>query len=172
MVRWQDRYCRPTRKLAQPQYLPPYLPIGSTGVLLCEAKKAHPLPRLTPGNQMTEQASQENTIQQLKERKRPLKVYVSPNDRKMIEKLAKEARLSVSDYLRLLGLGHAPKNTFDQAAILQLVKLHADQGRLGGLLKLWLTSKSNEGASNTEVRQLLYQVEACQKAIQSLVKKL
>ncbi|NNM59269.1 MAG: hypothetical protein HKM04_05590 [Legionellales bacterium] len=108
----------------------------------------------------------------LKDRKRPFKVYVSPRDREMIKQLAKEARLSVSDYLRLLGLGHAPKNTFDQAAILQLVKLHSDQGRLGGLLKLWLTSKPNEGASKSEVRQLLRQVEQCQKDLQSLVKQL
>jgi hypothetical protein len=77
--------------------------------------------------------------------------------------------LSFSDYLRTLGVGHSPKSIFDQDAILALVKLHADQGRLGGLLKLWLFEKPGEGNSVSEVKGLLHQIEDLQRELKILV---
>lgn len=78
-------------------------------------------------------------------------------------------KLSRSEYLRNLGLGYQPKGQFDQEAIRELVKLHADQGRLGGLLKLWLSEKKGEGAPVKEVRSVLQQVESLQMQLARLV---
>ena len=42
-------------------------------------------------------------------------------------------------YLRRLGLALPVESTIDQRAILDLVKINADLGRFGGLIKMWLT---------------------------------
>jgi hypothetical protein len=88
-----------------------------------------------------------------------------------ITERAKALKLSRSEYLRNLGLGYEPKGQFDQDAIRELVKLHADQGRLGGLLKLWLTEKKGEGLSIKNVRSVLQQIETLQMEIAKLVMK-
>lgn len=104
-----------------------------------------------------------------RDRKKPLKVVVSTRERQEIESRAKASGLSVSAYLRSLGLGHEPKNLFDRKAILALIKLHSDQGRLGGLLKLWLSERKGEGASAGNVRSVLQQIEGLQMQLAKLV---
>ena len=107
-----------------------------------------------------------------RDRQRPMKVWVSPEERQVIEARANASGLSVSAYLRTTGVGQEPKSVFDQDAILALVKLHADQGRLGGLLKLWLSTRPGAGASTTDVRALLKQIETLQQHLQDLVNRL
>jgi hypothetical protein len=46
--------------------------------------------------------------------------------------------LSASSYLRRLGLVLPVESTIDQRAILDLVKINADLGRFGGLIKMWV----------------------------------
>lgn len=106
-----------------------------------------------------------------RDRERPLRVVVSTDERKMIKGRADAAGLSVSAYLRTLGLGHEPKSVFDQDAILAMIRLHADQGRLGGLLKLWLSEKPGEGCSKGQVRSVLQQIESLQQQLARLVMK-
>lgn len=90
-----------------------------------------------------------------RERNRPLRVVVSADERQKIEAAAADARMSVSAYLRALGLGHTPKSAFDKQAVQALVKAAGDQARLGGLLKLWLATKPGEGASEVDVARVL-----------------
>lgn len=98
-----------------------------------------------------------------RDRKRPIKVYVTPTERKTIEKNAKKSsKESVGAFLRDLGQGVEPKSKFDAEAIEILSKLNADQGRLGGLLKLWLSEKPGQGARVSEVRDVLRQIESYQ----------
>ena len=98
-------------------------------------------------------------------------IWADDDEVAAINERAKALRLSRSEYLRNLGLGYQPKGQFDQEAIRALVKLHADQGRLGGLLKLWLAEKKGEGASTKAVRSLLQQIEALQMQMAQLVMK-
>lgn len=70
----------------------------------------------------------------------PIKVYCLPDERKDIEIQAKAAGLSASSYLRKVGLGYEIKGILDHQRIDELAKINADLGRLGGLLKLWLTN--------------------------------
>ena len=70
-----------------------------------------------------------------RDRNRHLKVVVSERERAEIETRAAATGLSVSAYLRNLGLGFQPHSTLDQEAILSLLKVNADQGRLGGLVQ-------------------------------------
>jgi hypothetical protein len=70
----------------------------------------------------------------------PIKVWVTPHEKQRIETNAKACGMSNSAYLRQVGLGMPIKSILDQQSIADLAKVNADQGRLGGLLKLWLTN--------------------------------
>src|ERR1700682_4474625 len=45
--------------------------------------------------------------------------------------------------LHELGLALPVESTIDQRAILDLVKINADLGRFGGLIKMWLTTNAD-----------------------------
>lgn len=69
-----------------------------------------------------------------------IKVYVLPEEKEAIEERAKAARLSAGGYLRAVGLGYEVQSLIDCEQVASLAKVNADQGRLGGLLKMWLAS--------------------------------
>lgn len=70
----------------------------------------------------------------------PVKVWCLPEEKFLIQEIAKKHGLSASSYLRNLGVGHPVESSLDQHAILELAKINGDLGRLGGLLKMWLTN--------------------------------
>jgi hypothetical protein len=72
-----------------------------------------------------------------------IKVLVTPEEKAAIAAKADAHSLSVSSYLRRLGLALPVESTIDQRAILDLVKINADLGRLGGLIKMWLTTNAD-----------------------------
>jgi len=104
-----------------------------------------------------------------KDRQHPIKVYVSATEREEIERRADGVKMPPSSLMRSLALGFEPRSAFDKDAIGALIKLHSDQGRLGGLLKLWLTEKKGEGANVSEVRSVLRQIESLQMELARIV---
>ena len=71
-------------------------------------------------------------------------------------------------YLRALGLELPVQSTIDHRAVLDLVKINADLGRLGGLIKMWLTSNDSWESSSTQTLQrkldgTLNEIRALQK---------
>ncbi len=107
-----------------------------------------------------------------RDRNRPLKVLVTDAERAEIATRANATRLPVSSYLRALRLGYCPKSTLDHQAIVALVKINADQGRLGGLLKLWLSARPGMGAPVSSVRTLLHDIEDAQAELRRLMGRL
>lgn len=106
-----------------------------------------------------------------------LRVPVLPEEEAIIKENAAKASLTVAEYLRRLGLGHVIKSTLDAQYVLQIAKVNADQGRLGGLLKLWLTDAPKLAACGTQftpgmVRALLARIEANQDEMLRLVRAL
>ena len=73
----------------------------------------------------------------------PIKVWVTPEEKDAIRAKAGAHSLSASSYLRRLGLAMPLQSTIDQRAILDLVKINADLGRFGGLIKMWLTTNAD-----------------------------
>ncbi len=69
-----------------------------------------------------------------------LKVYVKPQEKEAIAAAAKECRLSMSAFARTLALGHSPTSCTDLDKMDELMDVHANLGRLGGLLKMTLTN--------------------------------
>lgn len=100
-----------------------------------------------------------------RDRNRPIKVYVTDQERKEICKRANDVRLTASTFLRQVALGYTPECTFDQDAIKQLIKLHADQGRLGGLLKLCLSKPAGEAGNRAQLRTILKAIENLQELL-------
>ena len=98
-----------------------------------------------------------------------MRVQVTEIERDRIKELACMTRLSASAYLRTLGLGWTPRSVIDHQAVLMLAGVAADQGRLGGLLKLWLSARPAQGASITEIRRLLREIEAAQAELRRLI---
>ena len=110
--------------------------------------------------------------QEKRNKSRPIKVLVTTAERQVIERGALAAAMPPSSYLRVLGLGHEPKSRLDQQALLSLLKVNADQGRLGGLLKLWLSTRAGHGAPVGDVRKLLKQIEETQLMLRAFVDRL
>lgn len=70
----------------------------------------------------------------------PIKVYCLPAEKAQIGKNADAAGLSVAAYLRNVGLGYEIRGILDYRCVEDLARANGDLGRLGGLLKLWLTN--------------------------------
>ena len=100
-------------------------------------------------------------------------IRVSDEEKAEIAESADGCSMSSGAYLRALGIGHQVKSTLDQQMILKILRINADQARLGGLLKLWLsgTEKSTEGMS-LEIRDLLRKIEDTQKELKECVRSL
>jgi hypothetical protein len=116
--------------------------------------------------------SKEKNGREVRDRQLPMKTFVSAGERAEIEARAAAAGLSVSSYLRAAGLGHPVRSVLDHETVMALAKVNADQGRLGGLLKLWLSQRPGEGAAETDVRQLLHGIEDLQGALTKVVARL
>lgn len=108
----------------------------------------------------------------LRDRNRALRVYVTPAERTALKAVAKSAGLSVSDYLRSVGLGHEVRSVLDHDHVMEVMRARGDLGRVGGLLKLWLTERPGEGASVAEVRAILDQIDAAQAEVREKVRAL
>jgi hypothetical protein len=112
---------------------------------------------------------QRKTARCPRDRERPLKTFVSPDERLTIETNAQAAGLTVSSYLRSAALNRPIRSTADQQAFLGLLKVNADQGRLGGLLKLWLSTRPGQGARVSDVRRLLHDIEDAQRRMKTAI---
>ncbi len=78
--------------------------------------------------------------QKSRRRVRQVHVPVLPSEMTELKRNAGACGLSLAAYLRTVGLHYQPKGVFDTNAVLELAKVNGDLGRLGGLLKMWLTN--------------------------------
>lgn len=100
-------------------------------------------------------------------------IRLSPEEKDMIAALAGDCDLSPSSYLRQLGLAYQPKSTIDKQAFDRLAKLNADLGRIGGLLKMWLSShEKNNYGKQLRVPDMVKTLDKLQKEIADAARKL
>lgn len=100
----------------------------------------------------------------------PIYVWVLPEEKKAIEAKAQACGMSTSAYLRNVGIGMPVKSVLDHTKIADLSKVNADQGRLGGLLKLWLTNDEKLKLQDRvmlerNIRGLLEDIQAAQAVL-------
>jgi len=106
----------------------------------------------------------------------PIAVYVLPEEKILITKNAQEHSMSVAQFLRELGLGNKPTSTLDVDLILNLCKVNGDLGRLGGLLKIWLSDRDIERRFSVnkqiEVSELLSEINATRIKLDNYIGRL
>lgn len=104
---------------------------------------------------------------------RHLRVPVLPEEESIIKSHAQEAGLSIAEYLRRTSMKRVVRSTVDKDSILELSKINADLGRLGGLLKLWLSDDLRVAHFSPEtIRTLLRRLSVAQKIMLDKVNKL
>ena len=69
-----------------------------------------------------------------------LRVPVLAHEKAAIQRQADAAGLSVAAYLRNVGFGYEIRGVLDYRCVEDMARVNGDLGRLGGLLKLWLTN--------------------------------
>jgi hypothetical protein len=102
----------------------------------------------------------------------PIKVYCLPEERRQIEANANAAGLSLSKFLLKVGTGYQIRGIVDHKQVEELTRINGDLGRLGGLLKLWLTDDERSAQfGKATVRAVLSRIEATQDQMIDLMKR-
>lgn len=102
----------------------------------------------------------------------PIKVYCMPDDREEIALLAKNSGNTMSTYLLRVGLGYPVRSILDNKRVEELCRINGDLGRLGGLLKLWLTDDPRTAQfGEATIRALLSKIEDTQSAMHEVIQK-
>ena len=100
----------------------------------------------------------------------PVKVYCLPDERAELSAQAKAAGLSLSTFLLRVGLGYQVPGILDNQRVEQLAKVNGDLGRLGGLLKLWLSDDARTARFDAPtLRALLKKIEGTQDQMHEIM---
>ncbi|WP_431064750.1 conjugal transfer transcriptional regulator TraJ [Methylotuvimicrobium sp.] len=103
----------------------------------------------------------------------PIKVYCLPEERELIEVNARAAGMSLSSFLMTVGQGYKITGIVDYEQVRELARINGDLGRLGGLLKLWLTDDVRTAQfSDATIRALLNRIEATQNEMGRVMKSI
>ena len=102
---------------------------------------------------------------------RHLRVPVLPDEEEQIKKLAASAGLPVAAYLRNVGLGYQVRSIVDNKRVEELARINGDLGRLGGLLKLWLTDDARTARfGESTIRAVLSRIEDTQDTMHAVMR--
>ena len=102
----------------------------------------------------------------------PIKVYCFPDERQTIEQQAHSTGMSKSSYLLHVGMGYPIRSIVDHHQVEALVKINGDLGRLGGLLKLWLSNgKPVPGIDARTIRETLKKIDRTQDQMLHLMSR-
>ena len=106
-------------------------------------------------------------------RDKKLRVPVLPIEETEIKAKATDAGLTVAEYLRNLGLGYQVPSIVDSRQVDSLLKINGDLGRLGGLIKLWLTNdKRTKLIGKSQLHMTLDSIQNTQNAMLNEIMKL
>lgn len=104
-------------------------------------------------------------------RRQHLRVPVFPEEKELIEENAAKAGTSVARFLREVGQGYQVTGVVDYQHVRELVRINGDLGRLGGLLKLWLTDDARTAHfGQATIHALLARIEATQDEMSRVMK--
>nr|WP_198144092.1 conjugal transfer transcriptional regulator TraJ [Gilvimarinus agarilyticus] len=103
----------------------------------------------------------------------PIKVYCLPEEKEQIEAQAKRAGMSAARYLREVGQGYHISGVVDYEQVRELARINGDLGRLGGLLKLWLTDDVRTAQfGQSTILAVLGRIEATQEEMGKVMTKI
>jgi hypothetical protein len=101
-----------------------------------------------------------------------LRVPVLPDEESEIKRLAAAANKTVAEYLRNVGLGYEVHGILDNRRVEDMLRINGDLGRLGGLLKLWLTNDERTKVfGESTIRVLLSKIEGTQDEMHAVIRE-
>lgn len=104
-------------------------------------------------------------------RRKRLRVPVLPDEEAAIKNLAATAGLPVAVFMRNVVLGFQVHSILDNKGVEELARVNGDLGRLGGLLKLWLTDDPRTANYGTAlIRAVLAKVEGTMDRMQEIMR--
>lgn len=104
-------------------------------------------------------------------RRKRLRVPVLPDEEAAIKNLAATAGLPVAVFMRNVVLGYQVHSILDHKGVEELARVNGDLGRLGGLLKLWLTDDPRTANYGTAlIRAVLAKVEGTMDRMQEIMR--
>ncbi len=103
----------------------------------------------------------------------PIKVYCNYEQRALIQSLAARCDMSLSTFMLKIATSRNPLPDKKQHEELKnLLKINADLGRLGGLLKLWLSNdKRSQLVGKGALHNLLGEISGTQCALLDAIKR-
>jgi hypothetical protein len=111
-----------------------------------------------------------------RKRSRHLRVPVHDEEAEVIEAQARAVGMTLAAYLRAVGAGYRPRAVVDHDRVHEMLRINGDLGRLGGLLKLWLSDDPKLNAFDRgQVRQAilsaLRRIEETQAELRAVVRR-
>jgi len=105
------------------------------------------------------------------------RVYRFPEEAELLKTAAAAVGKSLSDYLLKVGLAYRPRPVLDQKRVEDLLRVNADLGRLGGVLKGWLAGHPDfgeppDGRDRPLVRGTLMAIQETQTEMRALLQEL
>lgn len=99
-----------------------------------------------------------------------IRVPVLPEEEAAIKANAEKAGISTAAFLRKVGLGYEVEALVDIEQVRELSRINGDLGRLGGLLKLWLSDDvRTRNFSPAVIKTLLTKIESTQEELRSVM---
>jgi len=100
-----------------------------------------------------------------------IKVYCLPEERAKIQANAAAVGATISGFLLSIGVGYRLKNVLDHQRVEELARINGDLGRLGGLLKLWLTDDPRTASfGRSTILAVLLKIEETQHEMQQIMR--
>ena len=94
------------------------------------------------------------------------RVPVTLDEEQEIRTKARDTGLSVAKYMRQVSLGYFVPSAIDNQQVEKLLKINGDMGRVGGLLKMWLTNDVRlKITSKAEIEATLATIRTTQNAM-------
>jgi hypothetical protein len=108
-------------------------------------------------------------------RDRLVKFRATAEEADAIASQARTVGMTVGAYLRAVGAGYQPRAVVDRDRVDAMLKVNGDLGRLGGLLKLWLSDDAKlNHFDRSQVRQAilaaLRRIDENQGALRSAIR--
>jgi len=105
--------------------------------------------------------------------KKPVRSYLTADEHERLNRMAASAGRSTSQFIRDVCLGYQVRSFEHEEFKLELLKTRADLGRLGGLLKMALSTPDRFIVDDQAgLRELLGQITQRQNEIKAAVERL
>jgi len=113
------------------------------------------------------------TVSQTRKNSTPIKVYCLPEEKTQIQENAEASGLSVASFIRKVAMGYQVESIVDIKQVIELGRVNADLGRLGGLLKLWLANDPRTiDIPPTLIKALLAKIESTRQELRTIMDRI